>query len=48
MISIIIEAAENFLHNQIELTTKKSNSLNTGSQMRTVIASIEVKMDDGV
>lgn len=47
MISIIIEAAENFLHNQIELTTKKSNSLNADSQMRTVIASIDVKMDDG-
>lgn len=47
MISIIIEAAENFLHNQIELTTKKSNSLNTDLQMRTVIASIDVKMDDG-
>ena len=47
MISIIIEAAENFLHNQIELPTKKSNSLDTASQMRTVIASIDVKMDDG-
>jgi len=47
MISIIIEAAENFLHNQIELTTEKSNTLNTDLKMRTVIASIEVKMDDG-
>ncbi len=44
MISIIIEAAENFLHNQIELSTKKTDTL---SQMRTVVASIDVKMDDG-
>jgi len=44
MISIIIEAAENFLHNQIDLKTKKSDSL---TQLRTVIASIDVKMDDG-
>jgi len=47
MISIIIEAAENFLHNQIELTTKKTNAVDTDAQTRTVIASIEVKMDDG-
>ncbi len=44
MLSLIIEAAENFLHNQIELKTEKSDTL---SQMRTVIASIDVKMDDG-
>ncbi len=44
MISIIIEAAENFLHNQIDLNTKKSDSL---SKLRTVIASIDVKMDNG-
>ncbi len=44
MISLIIEAAENFLHNQIELKTEKSDTL---SQVRTVIASIDVKMDDG-
>jgi len=44
MISIIIEAAENFLHNQIDLKTKRINTL---TQLRTVIASIEVKMDDG-
>jgi len=44
MIAIIIQAAENFLHNQIELKTKKTKKL---SKMRTVIASIDVKMDDG-
>jgi len=44
MISLIIEAAENFLHNQIELKTEKTDTL---SQVRTVIASIDVKMDDG-
>ena len=44
MISLIIEAAENFLHNQIELKTNKIDSL---TQLRTVIASIDVKMDDG-
>lgn len=44
MISLIIEAAENFLHNQIELKTEKTDKL---SQLRTVIASIDVKMDDG-
>ncbi len=44
MISLIIKAAENFLHNQIELKTEKTDSL---TQMRTVIASIDVKMDDG-
>ncbi len=44
MVSLIVEAAENFLHDQIELKTQKSDTL---SQMRTVIASIEVKMDDG-
>ncbi len=44
MISIIIEAAENFLHNQIELKTERTEAL---KQLRTVIASIDVKMDDG-
>jgi len=47
MISVIIEAAENFLHNQIELTTEKSNDMSSLKEVRTVIASIEVKMDDG-
>ena len=47
MISIIIEAAENFLHNQIELSTKRLQDLSSLSQLRTVIASIDVKMDDG-
>ena len=44
MISIIIEAAENFLQNQIDLKTNKTDTL---SKLRTVIASIDVKMDDG-
>ena len=44
MISLIIEAAENFLHNQIELKTDKTDKL---TKVRTVIASIDVKMDDG-
>ncbi len=44
MISTIVEAAENFLHNQIELKTEKTDEL---TQVRTVIASIDVKMDDG-
>ena len=44
MISLIIEAAENFLHNQIELKTEKTDTL---SQVRTVIASIDIKMDNG-
>lgn len=43
MISIIIEAAENFLQNQIDLKTKKTDTL---SKLRTVIASIDIKMDD--
>ena len=47
MLSIIIEAAENFLHNQIELKTEKSNDLASFPEMRTVIAYIQVKMDDG-
>ncbi|MDF1880008.1 chemotaxis protein CheX [Sulfurimonas sp. MAG313] len=47
MLSIIIQAAENFLHNQIDLKTEKSTDINTFSKMRTVIASIDVKMDDG-
>lgn len=44
MLSLIIEAAENFLHNQIELKTHRADAL---SQLRTVIASIDVKMDNG-
>ncbi len=44
MISLIVEAAENFLQHQIELSTQKVDTL---SQMRTVLASIEVEMDDG-
>lgn len=44
MISIIVEAAENFLNHQIQLQTQKVDSI---SEMRTVLASIEVKMDDG-
>jgi len=47
MISIIIKAAENFLHNQIELTTEKLDDIASLPEMRTVIASIDVKMDDG-
>jgi len=43
MISIIIEAAENFLHNQIDLKTHRTEEL---SQLRTVVAYIDVKMDD--
>jgi hypothetical protein len=44
MISIIIEAAENFLQNQIDLKTSKADAL---TKLRTVIASIDVKMDNG-
>ena len=44
MISIIIEAAEKFLQNQIDLKTIQTDTL---SKLRTVIASIDVKMDDG-
>jgi len=44
MISIIIEAAENFLQNQIALKTSKTDAL---TKLRTVIASIDVKMDNG-
>ena len=47
MISIIVEAAENFLQNQIELQTEKLENLDTLSQLRTVIASIDVQMDSG-
>jgi len=47
MLSIIIQAAENFLHNQIELTTKKNHANETLPKVRTVIASIDVTMDDG-
>ncbi len=44
MISLIVQAAENFLQDQIELDTHKTDSL---SQLRTLFASIEIKMDDG-
>lgn len=44
MISIIVEAAENFLQNQIALKTDKTDAL---TKLRTVIASIGVKMDNG-
>ena len=47
MISLIIQAAENFLHNQIELKTEKKDKTDNLAEMRTVIASIDVKMDDG-
>lgn len=47
MISIIIKAAENFLHNQIELKTNRQDNLASIPQVRTVIASIDIKMDDG-
>ena len=47
MIAIIIEAAENFLHNQIELKTEKLDNSTSLPQVRTVIASIDVKMDNG-
>jgi len=44
MVSIIIQAAENFLRDQIQLVPEGADTL---SQLRTVIASIDVKMDDG-
>ena len=44
MVSIIIQAAENFLRDQIQLVPEEADAL---SQLRTVIASINVKMDDG-
>jgi Chemotaxis phosphatase CheX len=44
MVSIIIQAAENFLRDQIQLVPKEADAL---SQLRTVIASIDIKMDDG-
>jgi len=44
MVSIIIQAAENFLRDQIQLVPEKADEL---SQLRTVIAFIDVKMDDG-
>lgn len=47
MISIIIEAAENFLHNQIELQTEKTKNIKEIENLRTIIASIDVKMDYG-
>jgi len=43
MVSIIIQAAENFLRDQIQLVPKEADAL---SQLRTVIASIDVKMDN--
>lgn len=47
MISLIIQAAENFLHNQIELKTEKKDKVDNLAEMRTVIASIDVQLDDG-
>jgi hypothetical protein len=44
MVSIILQAAENFLRDQIQLVPEKADEL---SQLRTVIAFIDVKMDDG-
>jgi hypothetical protein len=44
MVSIIIQAAENFLRDQIQLVPEEADAL---SQLRTVIASIDIKMDDG-
>lgn len=44
MISVIVKAAENFLQNQIQLKTELTDTL---SQMRTVIASISIKLDNG-
>lgn len=44
MISLIKQAAANFLHHQIALESHLSEGL---SQVRTVIASIDIKMDDG-
>jgi len=44
MVSIIIQAAENFLRDQIQLVPEETDAL---SQLRTVIAFIDIKMDDG-
>jgi hypothetical protein len=44
MISLIKQAAVNFLHHQIALESHAGEHL---SQVRTVIASIDIKMDDG-
>lgn len=44
MVSLIIQAADNFLRDQIQLITEEVDTL---SQMRTVIAFIDIKMDDG-
>ncbi len=44
MVSLIIQAAENFLRDQIQLVPEEADAL---SQLRTVIASIDVKMDNG-
>jgi len=47
MFSIIVEAAKNFLQNQIELQTEQHENLDSLSQLRTVIATIDVEMDSG-
>ena len=47
MISIIIEAAENFLRDQIDLKTHKHNKVDSLAQMRTVIASIDIQINTG-
>lgn len=44
MVSLIIQAAENFLRDQIQLAPEETDIL---SQMRTVIASIDIRMDNG-
>lgn len=44
MVSLIIQAAENFLRDQIQLAPEETDAL---SQMRTVIASIDIRMDNG-
>jgi len=43
MVSIIIQAAENFLRDQIQLVPEETDAL---SQLRTVIAFIDIKMDN--
>lgn len=44
MVSLIIQAAENFLRDQIQLAPEETDVL---LQMRTVIASIDIRMDNG-
>ncbi|MBE0497717.1 MAG: chemotaxis protein CheX [Campylobacterales bacterium] len=44
MISLIKQAAKNFLHHQIALESHLTDTL---SHVRTIIASIDVKLDDG-